>query len=380
MEQMNSAMMSMIQTVTAPAEPARAPEKKDSNDFQKLLEQKTQSAKKDGQTESSVKADKTKADSDQQQEAPVQEDAQLMVKRVVEGGLISAAFVADSPVNIVTCWEPVNEEELAAAQLTLTEGVVLETGPQTAGEAVPAHLMQQQPEVEAEAGVPTEAQPQATVVEEAPVPQPRQTVQTQGAEEQTRPAPEVSRQENADPQEIDVKVMDAEQAPRQLFEDVKAAPVKVGETYQPQQSEQADVAGQIDAGLAQALDKGESQVRLQLTPEYLGTVTVEISRSAEGILKVALSAHSSETRGLLERHAAHLQGLLASRTQQDVQVDVQRQQESQQSQNQNPYDGHNGHSGHQQGENRQQNRREQDSQNFFQQLRLGLVPSEEEST
>lgn len=176
-----------------------------------------------------------------------------------------------------------------------------------------------------------------------------------------------------------IETFEADQAPQQLFHDVKAAPVKVGEVYQPEQTDKADVAQQIDAGLAQALEKGESMVRIQLTPENLGSVTVEITRSAEGLIRVALNAHSGETRSLLERHAGELQGMLSSRTQQDVEVNVQHNQESQQNQNQqNPYDGR---SGHGQGgqEERRQSRREQSEhgQDFMQQLRLGLIPADE---
>lgn len=188
--------------------------------------------------------------------------------------------------------------------------------------------------------------------------------------------------EEVQPQEEDgdaqVELLDSQQAPRQLFRDVEAAPVKVGETYDAQQAKEPDVAKQIDTQLAQALQKGESMVRIQLNPERLGSVTVEITRSAEGILHVALSAHSAETRGLLERHAGDLQGMLSSRGQ-EVQVDVQRQQESQQGQNQQHqnYDGHNGHA--QDGQERRQQRREHTStQDFMQQLRLGLIPADGE--
>ena len=126
-------------------------------------------------------------------------------------------------------------------------------------------------------------------------------------------------------------------------------------------------------------------VRIQLNPEHLGSVTVEITHSAEGIIHVALNAHSSETRSLLERHAGELQNLVASRTQQEVevnvarqevQVEVPRQQESQQGQNQN-YDGHNGHA--QDGRERRRQQQEQDSgQDFIQQLRLGLITTDAE--
>ena len=158
---------------------------------------------------------------------------------------------------------------------------------------------------------------------------------------------------------------------------MKAAPIKVGEVYEAPEAEEANVARQVDAGIAQALAKGESMVRIRLNPENLGSVTVELTRSTEGIIRVALSAHSGETRNLLERHAGELQGLLSSRTQQSVEVNVQRQQESQQNQNHN-YDGHNGHA--QDGERRQRRQQEQsDSQDFIQQLRLGLIPADGET-
>ena len=172
------------------------------------------------------------------------------------------------------------------------------------------------------------------------------------------------------------EITDAEQAPQPLFHDVKAAPIKVGELYDAPETE-AGVVKQVDDGVAQALERGESLVRIQLNPETLGSVTVEITTNADGAIRVALSAHSSETRGILARHAGELQGLLSSRTQQNVEVNVQRQQESQQNQN-HSYDGHNGHA--QDGEHRQRRHQEQSGgQDFIQQLRLGLIPVDGES-
>ena len=74
-----------------------------------------------------------------------------------------------------------------------------------------------------------------------------------------------------------------------------------------------------------------------------------------------------------------LQGLVSSRTQQSVEVDVQRGQENQQSQNQQrSYDGHNGHA--QDGQQERRQRREHTaSQDFIQQLRLGLIPTDGEA-
>lgn len=186
--------------------------------------------------------------------------------------------------------------------------------------------------------------------------------------------PEAAQKESDDTPPMEV--IDARQAPQPLFHDVKAAPVKVGEVYDVPKTEEPDVVRQVDAGLAQALEKGESLVRIQLSPENLGSITVEITRSTEGVIHVALSAHSGETRNLLERHVGELQGLLSNRTQQSVEVNVQRQQESQQNQN-HSYDGHNGHA--QDGGQRRRQRQEQTGgQDFIQQLRLGLIPMDSE--
>ena len=174
-------------------------------------------------------------------------------------------------------------------------------------------------------------------------------------------------------EEEKVEIVDVDQGPQQLFHDVEAAPIKVGETYTEQPVDEANVVGQVDAQLAQALQTGETMVRIQLTPENLGEVTVEITQSSDGALRIALSAHNDSTRGLLERHASDLQGMLASRTNQNVEVNVQRQAESQQNQNQqHNYDGHNGHA--QDGQERRRQQREHTSpEDFMQQLRLGLI-------
>ena len=183
--------------------------------------------------------------------------------------------------------------------------------------------------------------------------------------------------ESAKPQEKDedqqAQVIDVDQGPQQLFHDVKAAPVKVGDVETPQEP---DVAGQIDVQVAHALQTGETMVRIQLTPENLGEVTVEITQSADGALRIALSAHNDSTRGLLERHANDLQGMLASRTDQSVEVSVQRQAGSQENQNQqHSYDGHNGHAQDDQ-ERRQQRQQHTSPEDFMQQLRLGLIPDD----
>lgn len=248
-------------------------------------------------------------------------------------------------------------------------------GPQTAAQPVmnteipvevePAAQVQTEEQLQTEIQTAQTAQPQAEQTE-APV----QRMETPEAEVQTGDHAQ-SDEENA--------AADAESVPQPLFRDVEAAPVKVGEAaYTPEQTaETQDVSTQISSQLTQALEQGASRVEIQLTPESLGRVTVEITQTPDGMLHIALNAERSETRGLLEKHAANLQMILG-RGQEPVQVEVQRQEESQQNQNQqNPYDGHSGNQQSRQ-EQQEQHRQQhpQQSQDFFHQLRLGLVSVE----
>lgn len=344
-----------------------------SDEFQKLLDQKAQSARADSKTGEQSKSTDAAPDAERP-DAPVQkeEDPQATAKRLSEAGLVAvdpgslSAFVPEEQA--VT---PEGSRRLLSQVKLVVEKPFEQVRPPVyeIGPVKPRLLVAQAPaQPGEEAAVLMEQQPQqqGDVSLEAPVENAWQPLE---AAEQAA-APETGEDEP------EIEITDAEQAPRQVFADTDRVLVKVGENHEPEQTRQPNVADQIDAQLSQAMQKGESHVRVQLTPESLGTVTVEISKSADGILRVALSAHSSETRGLLERHAANLQTMLSSRTEDSVRVEVQRQQESQQSQDQHPYDGHNGHN--RGGEQQQRQHRDHHSQDFMQQLRLGLFPDEEE--
>ncbi|MBD5134326.1 MAG: flagellar hook-length control protein FliK [Clostridiales bacterium] len=377
MDQMNSLAMSMLQTMTSATELPKTGKSGETDEFQKLLEEKTQA--KDPLVEQPAKP---QAPAKKTEKAPVQkqENALERAKKLAEQG----------------AW--FTQPNIANVQIDLDTGETIAV--YQPGEYVLAHLDGQTELIPITDLEPWEqlqlrqlvtdlgqtvdvSDPEADAILEATAPgadnSPAAMLEKLADEEVGQVArqvvEEVQPQEGEDDAKTEVEVTEVEQAPQRIFHDVKAAPVKVGEAEDVQQAEQPDVANQIDTQLAQALQKGESMVRIQLNPENLGSVTVEISRSAEGVLHIALNAHSGETRSLLERHAADLQGLVSSRTQQEVQVDVQRQQESQQNQNQQQnYDGHNGHA--QNGQERRQRREHTNSQDFMQQLRLGLIPAD----
>ena len=367
----NSATLDILQAMAAQPQPPKAGGKAD-GEFRKMMDKAASG--KDAKTEDAPKAETPAAN---KTEAPVEtrESSLERIKRLLEqGGAVAfqpdmAVIAPDGqvyqPGEYVLVWTETGSEvipitDLDAAQMAELQQLL--SSVTTLG-----RIDVSDPEADAmlAATDPTVDHSPAALLEKVTAEQFGKVVSD--AVETVRPDAE---QQGDDPL---LGITDVQQAPQPLFHDVKAAPVKVGELEHAPETDEANVVRQVDNGVAQALEKGESMVRIQLSPENLGSLTVEITRSAEGIIRVALSAHSGETRGLLERHAGELQGLLSSRTQQSVEVNVQRQQESQQNQNHN-YDGHNGHA--QDGEQRQRRQKQDDSVDFIQQLRLGLIPAD----
>ena len=166
------------------------------------------------------------------------------------------------------------------------------------------------------------------------------------------------------------ELQDAEME-RPVFEDVKAAPVKVGDAPAAEKAEKP-METQIGDRLAQALQDGETQVEIQLNPENLGKVKVEMLWSKDGGLVVQLHAENRDTQSLLSKNLSGLENLLSRETQQEVRVEVPRQEESQR---QDLYEQQQHQQRQQQQERRQS--RHTDSEAFMQQLRLGLIPMDE---
>ncbi len=155
-----------------------------------------------------------------------------------------------------------------------------------------------------------------------------------------------------------------------VFEDVKAVPVKVGEAPAAKETE-APVEKQVIPQLTEALQNGETKVEIQLTPENLGKVKIEMTWREDGSILVQMHAESSRTQGLLEKNLSSLEAMLSRTTRQEVQVEVPRNQEGQQQQN--LYDQEEQQQRH--GRQEEQKRRQAVSgEDFLQQLRLGLIP------
>lgn len=388
MEQLQNGMLTMLQNMVnqlAPGKPGGKGESAEESEFQKLLDQQNQASESNNRKEptQAETPKKETPNAEQPQKEPVRQEAPVKPQKLEEAAeqerILMAAMqtvqqnpqVVDAAILVEEGTVPAGLAELPAAG----ENVLLsDSQPQNqAGDLLESMS----------SGAQAQAAPQEELVQavenadtaaEAEVQLQQPTRQrTEGLEVEAAPEEAIG--------EEDAEVVSAYAAsePQALFQEVEAAPIKVSDAAVPEETSEApDVGQQVDRGLAQALEQGESRVQIDLTPEYLGSVRVEITHTADGALHVALSAESSQTRSLLERHAEQLQSILSGQGREGtVQVEVQRQQESQQHQQQGQYDGHNGHPQQEQ----QQRRRQEHSENpqdFLHQLRLGLVPAEAE--
>ena len=156
-----------------------------------------------------------------------------------------------------------------------------------------------------------------------------------------------------------------------LFRDVEAVPVKVGETPVADTAK-PDLDAQLAKQIGSTLENGAQQVKIQLTPESLGTLTIDLTRTQDGALQVVLHTTTEKAADLLSQHAENLGALLQSNTQNTVQVEVQRQEQNQQFQQQSQQQNQ------QHGQDRQHSPRQQSGEDFLQQLRLGLVTLDEQ--
>ena len=228
------------------------------------------------------------------------------------------------------------------------------------------------PEVEAAPEMETEVMPEQiveTVSEEA---QPQ--LQTNVGEQTSKDTSvEISVTEH-EGDEPDVEVTAAETP---LFEEVEAAPIKVAEA--PERAEKApEVEKQVADKLVSVFESGETKVEIRLDPAELGKLTIELTRNEDGTLNILLDAENMQTRGLLERHVTGLQEALAERGQQNVQITVNQNEESQRQDNNanQRNDFQDGSNGRQSEQHRRDDHRS--GEDFLQQLRLGLIPIEEE--
>ena len=345
MEQMNQAVLSMMQMVTAGrsqrAESGnRTGKDENAKDFGAMLRDRQTADKTAGTAQDTVKAADT-----------AETEPTVNMDGLEQQMLLAAMALAQNPIVILQDVQPEVQENGTTVELT-----PLQT------EQVPQQSMAPVLETEPEA-------PQLQTVETAQTAPQTETGKADSGESHGSELPMEELHAESRTEQADVE-------PQPVFRDIKAVPVKVGEVYQAEPTVENGVElKDLGDTLTQAIDRGENRLELQLQPAELGRIRVEMRWSDEGALHVVLHAESTRTQNLLEKDMASLQTLLGRETQQEVKVELPREQEAPR---QSFDDGRqNGGQQHHQQEQRQSSRHS--GQDFLHQLRLGLIPAEEVS-
>lgn len=280
---------------------------------------------------------------------------------------MAMAAMAAAQLNIVT---PNQDQTAPVEQQVAPAAVQMVTAQESKGGQQP---QVQQPQQEQAAQTPAE-EPMATKA--APVNTMSQEETASNDRQPSQPDLTATKQPVEKQTEATVTESDAQPTEKPLFRDVEAAPVKVSNSAEVDTPEtETSVRNQVMDSLAKAAESGESRVKISLHPESLGTVTVELVRKDDGALHVMLHADNLRTQSILEKNSGNLQYLLADRSDSAVQVQVERQPQGQESR-QDLYDQE--RQNQQQQQQQHQSRQQQEESDFFQQLRLGLIPVGEE--
>lgn len=220
---------------------------------------------------------------------------------------------------------------------------------------------------------------EAVQVTEEPVQQAPQTAEkaAEAPEREVREtkAPLEHRETGSKGEDEHIEGYEAESMERPLFKDAEAAPVKVGERYEIDTSAE-DMDSQLTGAVRQALTMGADTVQIHLAPENLGQLTIEMSHDANGALQIVLHTTTAKAGTLLTQHIDSLHAALQNMGHDAVHVEVQRNQESAQQHSLHQQADPDGHG---QNQHHQQQRRQQpaNSEDFLQQLRLGLFSLED---
>lgn len=263
---------------------------------------------------------------------------------------------------------------MAQAPAAAEEGaVLLQPGQQTAGgEQLPVPA---EPALagEAESTVQAEVLPAAedggTATAQAVTPAARESgAQTPADAGETAGGPAGGEQELP---ELDS--VQTEGAAQPLFDRTEHMPVKVGEADTLDATE-PDFAPRLAKAITEAEQEGARHVELKLAPEHLGKLSVELTQGKDGVLHIVFHAENEQAMKLLQEHSATLVSMLHGSHSGEIQVEVPRPQQGEQ-----PWQQPEQQPGQQHGRNPQeQGRQRQSTEDFLQQLRLGLLGVEAE--
>ena len=359
------------------------PQKGESQDFHSLLSEKRSQAEETNTQNTS----KTEAPQQETQQQPAaQTDAatatqsttasfaqQMVMQPVAMMDLQMQANLTNVPVENAVQAIPNLETALPTAVQTTVEAPVqtAEQTLQTAVETAAPVAVSVQPE-EGEGQLVNQAENAALTVqtqaeaETVQLTQPQQELGEEGqaAAEQNQTAPKT---------ETEVLEASAGEVSQPLFQDSDGEAVfhRVGDApVLDTQSGEMEV--KLTSIIQTSLEDGGQHLSIKLSPEQLGNVVVEMTRSPEGVLHVILHTETEQAAKLLSEHSGTLGLMLQNSQQGEVRVEVPRPNQSEQ-----PWQQPDQNGGQNQQESRQQqgqNRQDTSGESFLQQLRLGLLP------
>lgn len=342
-------------------------------DFKTLMEdkkaqdsQKTQNSKdseKPQEAEKDDSAGKTEEPAKDTEAAQQPAAMQAAAGNLTYVQVLDIALVKESPngLQLVSVQDvtqqtanPVNAANVAAEQPVAANGMVQQAAAQQ-------QVSEQQAAVQ-QSPVQQQAETQAEPVEV-------QTVQAKPESQQAQAETfaQTAKDDSGEP-DAQAAVTTAEQP---FFQETESMPVKVGDG-DTIDTQQPDFDAKLTQNVEKALSQGEQRVEIRLNPENLGSVVVEMTRSQDGSLHVVLHTETESAARLLSEHSGTLGLMLQNNSQGEVRVEVrQPQQENQQWQHPDQDGGQN--HGEQQ---REQQEHRQSTEDFLQQLRLGLFSVE----
>lgn len=273
--------------------------------------------------------------------------------------------IVETAETVETAVNPIPQETVEGAALDLGEQAPEMEASVDAGIGAEVSMGQQSDQFQQAMEEPGQQTVQA---ETAPVQQEAPQRQTEQHEEVEAP-PEVQVEREEEP------VNEIPAAERPVFHEDQAIPVKVGERYEVVDTQKPDVENQLADSIRAAVQTGQEHVEIRLNPQNLGSLIIEMTKDTAGVLQVVIHASTPKAEGLLNQHLSGLHSALQGYGQEEVRLEVQRNEHSeQQNFRQADPDGRGQHHGR-----GQQERHEEHTggEEFMQKLRLGLFGLEE---
>ena len=346
-------------------------------EFEDMLVQQSKAQQENSRPQK--KAEDKKAPEKPEQKSTQEDEA------TEKGGELAAALVTSQPVVPIAAFEEaqvtVSEDGTVILEPAVVEGIAQE---QTAEivetvEVQPEETEQQEQPVEAQFQQAAEAVEEAPVEEQPKVEAEVTTVEA-GARETGRPEAAVQRSNEGERSQDEDMDADIGQQSQPVFRDVKAAPVKVGDarlTHIEPEPVEPQNAQQMAGVLSRAIQGGADMVRIQLNPANLGSVTIELTRDAAGVISIVMTPETARAAEILTQNSSSLMAALTEKGEFTASIAIVVPENNENAGMMMNPDGHNGNAqeDEEDGKKKKHDDRTEgvNAADFLSQLRLGLV-------